>query len=1182
LNNSFESFYIDNTEVSFPISSLRAISHNVERTAMLQQLESLLSSPSAKGNCQSLVLLHGLPGAGKSQLARQYATRWCQANQYYHFFDASTSSILEQAYSTFAVEAGLIDPALRVPSPKILTEKVINYLSKLTDSWLLVFDNFDLASADRYHISDYFPERSNGQIIVTSRNRESVEMTGGTALQVTSMTDVEAVALLEKAADLKVETSLETDESQAILSLLKSEVATGLLGSLPLAIAQAGAYIRHRIKRSNTKARLLEYRRLFQEHHAKLLKDDDHVLVARYGKSIITSLDICFRTVAADNSTAAELLLLFGFLHHSNIPKKLFEIVHQSKEKLITHDHLDLSSAKYSWCDEILATDYAGRWDTINIENALALLESYSLILYQDEQSWSLHPLVHSWTTISNTSSRETLEARAQIALCMIAKVQNSGSAHFSHTRKSYEELFSPHTVSCLQTSQRYTQLLEPMADSPLDAATLLQLSLIASQHAVPPELKARKLELKLVLTAVISGAKKDGLDAISTLRSFRNLLINLRPYNRGVSAELMPIVSKLFFISASKDSTVNIVEEQRSIWLATISFTESIEETEKAIHETFLHIEKNRSQMGETTSLRHKIITFSAYSLLLAGKNPSELQKAYSTAVQLVSDAETVLDQTESWYHYMSKTSLSRVLQKLHRYDEAQDLVMKMWLAIKSAQDTHVPSLEAIIHDINLMLLKSSRYKEIAENSEFALKTITPDRGPYHEDCILQMRLIVQYNREALGLSTLVPSIFGVHHCSELDTYVTLVLELAVAYKAFGTPGQITALWEGVLKQKVDEDKARELIPIIPSALGFLAAAGDVQGYRDFAVRLRAQAEELEALQSLKQNDSTCTHVDINKIKIVWDRLEDLYQTFIESGASKSQAKGGAIIEHILDTSAIAQRAMLFLANHFIQWILNLDASNTSAPFCTRDCKTLYNQTEKHFGSWKENFNSSLAYQQLILVYRLEGKDKEASDAEDLLVQSRISEKLTTPHYDPTHIRLLIPSTVTLERLLNEYRRRKLYKTIARLYKVTMNAFWNEFGLTAEATIMELKFVFECYGHLKMIPEIKALLSRIQEEFDHSSMQRKLTILHAGSAIYDWCNHTESFEAAYHIVIWTTKASWPYINHHARIKRLKDFEFAAKKTNRLDDVQRCIKRRRYIEDLVTIKKVTSTLMNIM
>lgn len=130
------------------------------------------------------------------------------------------------------------------------------WLSRVENTdWLLIFDNADDLKSVK--ISQYIPETSWGHIVLTSRDQGAIGTvaTDGTVLGRLEVGEATAVLFL-KAGSLCP--SAEDYE--------EAEVIVELLGCLPLAVAQGGAYIRSR------RRTLTSYRRLYKDRQNDLLR----------------------------------------------------------------------------------------------------------------------------------------------------------------------------------------------------------------------------------------------------------------------------------------------------------------------------------------------------------------------------------------------------------------------------------------------------------------------------------------------------------------------------------------------------------------------------------------------------------------------------------------------------------------------------------------------------------------------------------------------------------------------------------------------------------------------------------------------------------------------------------------------------------------------------------------------
>lgn len=56
-----------------------------------------------------IVLVHGLPGSGKTHLASHFVRSWLKQHKTAYWFDASSSGSLHAGFKEFAVDAGIIE-----------------------------------------------------------------------------------------------------------------------------------------------------------------------------------------------------------------------------------------------------------------------------------------------------------------------------------------------------------------------------------------------------------------------------------------------------------------------------------------------------------------------------------------------------------------------------------------------------------------------------------------------------------------------------------------------------------------------------------------------------------------------------------------------------------------------------------------------------------------------------------------------------------------------------------------------------------------------------------------------------------------------------------------------------------------------------------------------------------------
>jgi hypothetical protein len=199
---------------------------------------------------RSVVLsaFHGLSGVGKTQLALHYFNEPKKPYRFRGWFQADDKETLQREYLSLAYEAGLVDPESREDKqPEIIVRRVKDWLSR-NPGWLLVYDN-----ASNYdEVEDFLPGQG-GDVLITSKSSAWI----GKHIFVSVMELDEAVALVKKIYEPENDS-----EDGDIIALVE------MLGRLPLAIAQAAAYIK--VQQQNIATYLSRY----EMKRLEMLSDD--------------------------------------------------------------------------------------------------------------------------------------------------------------------------------------------------------------------------------------------------------------------------------------------------------------------------------------------------------------------------------------------------------------------------------------------------------------------------------------------------------------------------------------------------------------------------------------------------------------------------------------------------------------------------------------------------------------------------------------------------------------------------------------------------------------------------------------------------------------------------------------------------------------------------------------------
>ncbi|KAJ7678378.1 P-loop containing nucleoside triphosphate hydrolase protein [Mycena rosella] len=319
---------------------------------------------------QRIFLLHGLGGAGKTQITMKFVEDSSQFSDVF-FIDASTPETIDTGLMNIAVSKNSGSNA----------QDALQWLSRTAEEWLLIFDNAD---DPKINLHTYFPRCRHGNIVITSRNPELAVHAGANAA-VSDMGETDSVELLLKSA-------AQDSNPQ------NREVAREIVKELcyfPLAIIQAGAFI-------SKSGALNSYLAYYSVHRVRLLSEKPAQTHDDYGSTVYTTWQISFKELT---QPAATLLQLCSFLHHQGISEQIF-----SNASLYTFPTHGPSREELRGPLEILShfTDSTGAWDSLRFMDLTHELIGYSLINFDPvTKMFSIHPLVHKWSQSTVGDPRE-------------------------------------------------------------------------------------------------------------------------------------------------------------------------------------------------------------------------------------------------------------------------------------------------------------------------------------------------------------------------------------------------------------------------------------------------------------------------------------------------------------------------------------------------------------------------------------------------------------------------------------------------------------------------------------------------------------------------------------------------------------------------------------------------------
>lgn len=244
--------------------------------------------------------LSGLGGAGKTQIAIEYAYRHREAYRFILWIRAASRNTIVTDFVSVAESLHL--PEWYTHDQRRIIGAVKQWFAHHM-GWLLIFDNVDNVDM----INDFLPTGDTGHILLTTR----IQAVGRIAytLTVENMEREEGTLLLLRRARL-----IELDDPLMQISLhTQAQAIVQKMDGLPLALEQAGAYI------EETGCSLTHYLALYQERRTDILKWRGAV-TAQYSYTVDTTWSLSFQRVQEASAAAAELLRLCAFLHPDAIP----------------------------------------------------------------------------------------------------------------------------------------------------------------------------------------------------------------------------------------------------------------------------------------------------------------------------------------------------------------------------------------------------------------------------------------------------------------------------------------------------------------------------------------------------------------------------------------------------------------------------------------------------------------------------------------------------------------------------------------------------------------------------------------------------------------------------------------------------------------------------------------------
>ena len=428
-------------EVALSLATAPEIEYFVGRASNLLSIESVLLPVTAPE--RKVVVLHGLGGIGKSQLAIEYAKQHRDDYTAVFWLNAKTEDTLKRSF---------VDGARRLPERyfdqellyrsqnEVSLDAIVRGMKNWLDlqgnhRWLLIYDNVDNPKipdnkrAGAYDIRSYFPQAHQGSILVTTRWKT---LSIGHLIEVAKLSKVEdSISLLEKTSH--------TNSGQGTSGITKTfklmlTIGTdaGLihiakrLDGLPLALATAGSFLFQTFMSAS------EYLQHYKESWLKLQRMSPPNL-SYEDQTIYSTWNMSYIHIRNEDISAAKLLELWAYFDNQNL----------------WYDLLKAGNDDWApdWFQHIVGTKLAFQAAVMKLQKH-ALVESVA-----DFDGYFMHHCVHAW--LKNVLCKTIENQNMRLAFVCVGDTVPFKAAQGDWV---IEQRLLPHSERCLKLLREWDQ----------------------------------------------------------------------------------------------------------------------------------------------------------------------------------------------------------------------------------------------------------------------------------------------------------------------------------------------------------------------------------------------------------------------------------------------------------------------------------------------------------------------------------------------------------------------------------------------------------------------------------------------------------------------------------------------------------------------------------------------------
>ncbi|KAF1819697.1 purine and uridine phosphorylase [Dissoconium aciculare CBS 342.82] len=378
----------------FSLHGMPTTDYFVPRKVEMQYLSEFFATTSTQSAQQRVFVVYGTGGMGKTQLCAKFSETNVERFSAVFWLDGSSKDALRRSMASAGSRVSTRTNALSAEMDIAqLIDDFRQWLSLSGNAhWLMVIDNIDrdwqgkTKDEQAYDYREFLPHAYHGNILITTRLRR--------------LQRPKASLHLDTADDELAKEMVETRANRAVTNI---DQLLPKLGGLPLALAQAGAYL------STTGMSVADYLEHYDATWAELMQKQDQFPLQEYGeRSVLTTWTMSYEQVKSRDPLAAQLLDLWAFLYHGDVWAELLltgqsdEAQHRPREDAVFRPVTKLS-----------------------LQHSIGTLVQYSMVkMSTADRAPAIHPVVHAWCL--HSLDRSTAQQLQAAALRLVARMAES------------------------------------------------------------------------------------------------------------------------------------------------------------------------------------------------------------------------------------------------------------------------------------------------------------------------------------------------------------------------------------------------------------------------------------------------------------------------------------------------------------------------------------------------------------------------------------------------------------------------------------------------------------------------------------------------------------------------------------------------------------------------------------